>query len=83
MQLVKVSVKIGGRTEKLLIVRDESYKICLEQMMETKELMQDFTDSMVEQIDNQALFVSDILTVMQEEFISDAGKPVEIGRAHV
>ena len=51
----QVNLKLGGRLEKLLIVRDEGYKVHLEQLMETKEQMQDFTDLMVQQIDEYAL----------------------------
>jgi hypothetical protein len=42
--LRQISVRVGGRNEKLLIVRDDSYKVYLEQLKETKEQMQDFTD---------------------------------------
>lgn len=34
-----VSVRVGGRNEKLLIVRDESQKVYLEYLMETQEQM--------------------------------------------
>jgi hypothetical protein len=44
----QVNLKLGGRLEKLLIVRDEGYKVHLESLMETKEQMQEFTDLMVQ-----------------------------------
>lgn len=47
IQLRQVSVRVGGRNEKLLIVKDESQRVYLEYLMETKEQMQSFTDAMV------------------------------------
>jgi hypothetical protein len=46
-----MKVRIGGRNEKMLIVTDESKQVYLEKLMETKQLMQQFTDSMIEQFD--------------------------------
>ena len=35
----QVSIRLSGRLEKLLVVRDEGYKVYLESLMETKEQM--------------------------------------------
>jgi len=48
--LNQVNVNIAGGKDKLLIVRDVSHIIYLEQIMETKHEMFLFTDSLMKQI---------------------------------
>lgn len=68
-----MKVRIGGRNEKMLIVTDESKQVYLEKLMETKQLMQQFTDSMIEQFDEQALVTSETIKVVAD-FVPEKGK---------
>lgn len=65
---------MNGRTEKLLIARDESYKVYLEGMIDTRGLMQEFTDSMVQDIDESALQTSETLKIL-EGYVMPEGRP--------
>jgi hypothetical protein len=51
-------VSVSGGRDKLLIVRDVTHIIYLEQVMETKYEMSLFTDSLMKQIQNYAEFAS-------------------------
>ena len=53
-----MNVNIAGGKDKLLIVRDVSHIIYLEQIMETKHEMFLFTDSLMKQIQGYAEFAS-------------------------
>jgi hypothetical protein len=49
--LNQVNVKIGGSTDKLLIVRDVTSIVMNESIMETKKDMAKMTDSLMRQIE--------------------------------
>jgi gas vesicle protein len=51
VQLRQVSVRMGGRNEKLIIITDESAKIHFEQIKHKGQHMQKFTEQMITQID--------------------------------
>lgn len=56
--LNQVNVNIAGGKDKLVIIRDVSHIIYLEQIMETKHEMSLFTDSLMKQIQDYAEFAS-------------------------
>ena len=73
----QLNVRVGGKMEKLLIVRDEGYKVHLEQLMETKEQMQDFTDLMVQQIDEYALVTFETLKQISSHVMPEGKNMVD------
>ena len=50
----QVAVKVAGRNERIFIVRDESHIIWLKELEQTKKQMIDFTQCMMNTIDDYA-----------------------------
>jgi hypothetical protein len=73
--LNQVNVNVTGSKDKLLIVRDVSHIIFLEQIMETKHQMSLFTDNLMKQIQGYAEFTSSNLQKL-DKFVEHNGKPL-------
>ena len=73
--LNQVNVNIAGGKDKLLIVREVSHIIYLEQIMETKHEMFLFTDSLMKQIQGYAEFASQSIQKLDTHVDFD-GKPI-------
>lgn len=71
--LNQVNVNVTGSKDKLLIVRDVSHIIYLEQIMETKHQMSLFTDNLMKQIQGYAEFTSGNLQKL-DRFVEHGGK---------
>jgi hypothetical protein len=73
--LNQVNVNVTGSKDKLLIVRDVSHIIFLEQIMETKHQMSLFTDNLMKQIQGYAEFTSSNLQKL-DKYVDHNGKPL-------
>ena len=68
-------MNVTGSKDKLLIVRDVSHIIFLEQIMETKHQMSLFTDNLMKQIQGYAEFTSSNLQKL-DKYVDHHGKPL-------
>lgn len=68
-----MNVNVTGSKDKLLIIRDVSHIIYLEQIMEIKHQMSIFTDSLMKQIQGYAEFTSGNLQKL-DRFVDHNGK---------
>lgn len=75
MTLNQVNVNVAGSKDKLLLVRDVTHIIYLEQIMETKHQMSLFTDNLMKQIQGYAEFTSGNLQKL-DRFVDHNGKPI-------
>jgi len=73
--LNQVNVNVTGSKDKLLIIRDVSHIIFLEQIMETKHQMSIFTDNLMKQIQGYAEFTSSNLQKL-DKYVDHNGKPL-------
>lgn len=73
--LNQVNVNVTGSKDKLLIIRDVSHIIYLEQIMETKHQMSLFTDNLMKQIQGNAEFTSSNLQKL-DRFVEHGGKQI-------
>lgn len=73
--LNQVNVNVTGSKDKLLIVRDVTHIIYLEQIMETKHSMSLFTDNLMKQIQGYAEFTANNLQKL-DKFVDHNGKPI-------
>jgi hypothetical protein len=71
--LNQVNVNVTGSKDKLLIIRDVSHIIYLEQIMETKHQMSIFTDNLMKQIQGYAEFTSGNLQKL-DKYVDHHGK---------
>jgi hypothetical protein len=68
-------VNVTGSKDKLLIVRDVTHIIYLEQIMETKHQMSLFTDNLMRQIQSYAEFTSGNLQKL-DKYVDFHGKTI-------
>jgi hypothetical protein len=73
--LNQVNVNVTGSKDKLLIIRDVTHIIYVEQIMETKHQMSLFTDNLMKQIQGYAEFTSGNLQKL-DKYVDVHGKQI-------
>lgn len=73
--LNQVNVNLSGGRDKIFIVRDVSHIIYLEQIMEVKNEMSEFTDNLMKQIQGYAQFAANSMQRL-DTHVDFSGKPI-------